>query len=155
MENSFETTVATPSKWPGRDAPSQRSLTPRTDTVVAGGSGQDGYISVTGGTKTRSAPASAQASRSRSSVLGYRAMSSGSPNCSGFTKMLTATTSHSARARAMREVCPSCSAPMVGTRPTTRPVARARSSTSRQAAVVSTTSIVRSAYTAAGTAGAG
>ena len=46
MENSFETTVATPSKWPGRDAPSQRSLTPRTDTVVAGGAGHDGYISL-------------------------------------------------------------------------------------------------------------
>ena len=48
-------------------------------------------------------------------------MSSGSPNWSGFTKMLTATTSHSARARSSSDVCPSCSAPMVGTSPTTRP----------------------------------
>ncbi len=70
MENSLATTVATPSKWPGRDAPSQRSLTPRTDTVVAGGAGHDGYISLTGGTNTTSAPASAQTNRSRSSVLG-------------------------------------------------------------------------------------
>src|SRR5271165_536799 len=141
MENNFDTTVATPLKWPGRDAPSQRSLTPYTETVVAGGAGHDGYISATGGTKTTSAPASAHTSRSRSSVLGYRSMSSGSPNCSGLTKMLTATTSHSARARATSEVCPSCSAPMVGTSPTTRPVARARSRASRQAAAVSTTSI--------------
>ena len=48
-------------------------------------------------------------------------MSSGSPNCSGLTKMLTATTSHSARARSISETCPACSAPMVGTRPTVAP----------------------------------
>ena len=59
MENSLATTVATPSKWPGRAAPSQASLTPSTDTVVAGAAGQLGYISHTGGTKTTSAPASA------------------------------------------------------------------------------------------------
>ena len=79
-------------------------------------------------------------------------MSSGSPNCSGFTKMLTATTSHSARARVISEVCPSCSAPMVGTSPTTPPVERARSSTARQAATVSATSTVPT-YTLAGSAG--
>ena len=33
-------------------------------------------------------------------------MSSGSPNWSGFTKMLTTTTSHSARARSSSDVCP-------------------------------------------------
>ena len=70
MVKSFATTVATPSKCPGRDAPSQPSLTPRTETVVDGGSGHDGYISATLGTKTTSAPDSAQTSRSRSSVLG-------------------------------------------------------------------------------------
>ena len=70
MVNSFATTVATPSKWPGRDAPSQASLTPRTDTVVDGASGHDGYISGTLGTKTTSAPASAHTARSRSSVRG-------------------------------------------------------------------------------------
>ena len=37
--------MATPSKCPGREAPSQPSLTPRTDTVVATGAGQSGYIS--------------------------------------------------------------------------------------------------------------
>ncbi len=70
MANSLATTVATPSKWPGREAPSQASLTPWTETVVAGGSGQVGYISPTVGTKTRSAPASAHAGRSCSSVRG-------------------------------------------------------------------------------------
>ena len=70
MASSLATTVATPSKWPGREAPSQPSLTPRTETVVAGGSGQVGYISPTEGTKTRSAPAPPQAGRSRSRVRG-------------------------------------------------------------------------------------
>ena len=53
----------------------------------------------------------------------------------------------------MSDVCPSCSAPMVGTNPTTRPAARARSSRSRQAATDSTTSTVDCPYTAAGCAG--
>ncbi len=70
MMNSFATTVATPSKCPGRDAPSQRSLTPATETMVEGASGQDGYISLTLGTKTMSVPDSVQTTRSRSSVLG-------------------------------------------------------------------------------------
>ena len=70
MANSLATTVATPSKWAGRDAPSQASLTPCTETVVEGGSGQVGYISPTVGTKTRSAPAPVQAGRSRSRVRG-------------------------------------------------------------------------------------
>src|SRR5581483_3605544 len=50
-------------------------------------------------------------------------MSSGSPNCSGLTKMLAVTTPHSARARASKDRWPSCRAPMVGTKPTgaTRP----------------------------------
>ena len=70
MVKSFATTVATPSKWPGRDAPSQLSLTPRTETVVDGASGHDGYISSTLGVNTTSAPDSAHTCRSRSSVLG-------------------------------------------------------------------------------------
>ena len=70
MESSLATTVATPSKCPGRDAPSHPSLTPRTDTVVATGSGQEGYISVTEGTKTTSTPALAHTARSHSSVRG-------------------------------------------------------------------------------------
>src|ERR1700735_4072252 len=104
MENSFVTTVATPSKRPGRDAPSQPSLIPDTETVVGTGAGQVGYISVTFGAKTTSTPASAQAARSSSMVRGYCAMSSGSPNWSGLTKMLTTTTSHSDLARLMSEM---------------------------------------------------
>ena len=57
MANSLATTVATPSKCPGRAAPSQDSLTPRTVTVAEGGSGHVGYISETLGTKTTSTPA--------------------------------------------------------------------------------------------------
>ena len=64
--------------------------------------------------------------------------------------MLTATTSHSARARVMRETWPACRAPMVGTRPTVRPVARARCSSSWQPVAVVTT---RMAYTATGAVG--
>ncbi len=53
--NSFDTTVATPSKWPGRAAPSSPSLTPATETLVAKPSG---YIASTGGIHSRSQPAS-------------------------------------------------------------------------------------------------
>ena len=70
MANSLATTVATPSKWPGRAAPSQASVRPDTATVVDGGSGHDGYISSTDGTKTTSTPASVHTSRSRSRVRG-------------------------------------------------------------------------------------
>ncbi len=70
MAKSLATTVATPSKWPGRDAPSHPSLTPTTETVVATGVGQCGYISRTEGAKTRSTPASAHTSLSQSKVRG-------------------------------------------------------------------------------------
>jgi hypothetical protein len=81
-------------------------------------------------------------------------MSSGSPNCSGFTKMLTATVSHSARARVMRETWPACSAPMVGTSPTEPPALLASSRAWRQSAARSTTR-TGIGYTTAGTVGAG
>ncbi len=60
MANSLATTVATPSKCPGRDAPSQTSLTPCTLTAVDGCSGHVGYISRTLGTNTTSTPTSSQ-----------------------------------------------------------------------------------------------
>ena len=41
---------------PGVRRPPSASLTPRTETVVAGGAGQVGYISATGGTNTTSTP---------------------------------------------------------------------------------------------------
>ena len=50
--------------------------------------------------------------------------SSGLLNCTGLTNMETNTTSFSARARLMRERCPSWRAPIVGTRPMLLPSAR-------------------------------
>ena len=67
-------------------------------------------------------------------------MSSGSPNCSGLTKTVTATWSHSAAARATSERWPACRAPMVGTRPTVRPAARAASRARLNPSTVSKTS---------------
>src|SRR5579872_6405115 len=134
MAKSLVTTVATPSKWPGRDAPSQAAASGPTDTTVEGGSGQSGYISVTPGAKTTSTPRAAQTSTSLASVRGYRSRSAGSPNCSGLTKTVTQTVSHSDRARMISDSWPAWSAPIVGTSPTRPPPARASSRACRQAA---------------------
>ena len=56
----------------------------------------------------------------------------GSANCSGFTKIDTTTKSRSARARRISEAWPSWSAPIVGTRPTVRPSARAASAAAKR-----------------------
>lgn len=65
--NSFVTTVATPSKCPGRDAPSIVSVNPATWTLVAKPSG---YIVAGVGAYATSTPASRQAARSSSSGRG-------------------------------------------------------------------------------------
>ena len=71
MVNSLATTVATPSKWPGRDAPSQASLDARTDTVVAGALGpRRVHLAARSGRRRRRRPASAHTTRSRSRVRG-------------------------------------------------------------------------------------
>ncbi len=67
MANSLATTVATPAKWVGRDAPSSGSDTPATDTVVSTGVG---YISATSGTNSMSTPAAAVSDRSWSRSRG-------------------------------------------------------------------------------------
>ena len=70
MANSLATTVATPSKWPGREDPSQPSLTPATLTEVATTAGNPGYISSTDGANTTAAPLSPATATSASKVRG-------------------------------------------------------------------------------------
>src|SRR5580698_1467493 len=64
-------------------------------------------------------------------------MSSGSENCVGLTKMVTATRSHSTPARSIKERWPSWSAPIVGTSPIERLSRRAASRTERKSELVS------------------
>ena len=66
--NRIATTVATPSKWPGRADPSSGSAIAPTETVV---SKPGGKTSSTGGANTRSTPSASQAARSRASLRGY------------------------------------------------------------------------------------
>src|SRR5579872_5848677 len=76
-----------------------------------------GYISPGVGAKRISTPSVSSNLRSCSKVRGYLARSSLGPNCRGLTKIETATTSHFAFAARTSERCPSCNAPMVGTKP--------------------------------------
>src|SRR3954447_489299 len=108
------TTVATPSKWPGRAAPSSGAAIAPTDTAV---SNPGGYTSSTAGAKTMSTPARSHASRSRASFRGYFAKSSRCPNWRGLTKIDTTTVALSARARSTSDTWPAWSHPIVGTRP--------------------------------------
>ena len=75
------------------------------------------------GAHTTSTPSSSQIARSRASSRGYRSRSAGSANWRGFTKIDTTTVGRSRRARRISETCPSCSAPIVGTSPTSSPAA--------------------------------
>ncbi len=70
MARSFATTVHTPSKCPGREAPSHFEASSGTATRVAAGSGQPGYIASTLGANTRCPPDAAIASTSDSKVRG-------------------------------------------------------------------------------------
>ncbi len=129
--NSFNTTVRTPWKNPGLKAPSSDSPTRPGSTVT---SCSVGYICVASGAKTRWAPCSAQMATSRPRSRGYLSRAAPTSNCSGLTK--TDTTSEPScpeisRPRRSSARCPSCSAPMVGTRTTGAPmVARAVASPS-------------------------
>ncbi len=119
--------VVTPRKCPGRDLPSSLSLRPSTITTVLAPAE---YISSVLGANSRSTPSRSNISRSRSKLRGYLLKSSVGPNCAGFTKMETTTTSLCCLARRTSERWPSCSAPMVGTRPMALPArCAARSAT--------------------------
>ena len=74
IENSFATTVVTPSKWPGRLAPHSPSVSPSTCTVVRA---PVGYISATVGMNSTSTPSALgdrgvalEIARVRAEVLG-------------------------------------------------------------------------------------
>ena len=92
-EMSLVTTVATPAKCPGRDAPSRHSANRPGSTLVEGT--PSGYISPA--MEQRQArrrplrPSPGPRSRSRRVA---RRDPRRQPNCSGFTKMVAATTSH-------------------------------------------------------------
>ena len=78
-------------------------------------------------------------STSRASLRGYFSRSFGSPNWRGLTKIETTVVAFSARARWISARWPSCSQPIVGTRPTGRGEA---ASASRSSARVRTTRAV-------------
>src|SRR5882757_1980874 len=124
--------VATPVKCPGREAPSNRSPTSDTVTVVTE---PFGYISAASGANKTSTLSASSDLQSASNVRGYFAKSSPGANCSGFTKMEATTVSHSDRARRTKDRCPSCRAPIVGTKPSTKRLVRK----SRQTPCISAT----------------
>src|SRR5437016_7601212 len=121
MLKSFATTVVTPLKWPGREAPQSGAVNSCTVTSVKK---PGGYISSTAGVKTASTPASRAWRRSPSRSRGYVVKSSCGPNCLGLTKIDSTTTSHSLRAACTRLRWPACKYPIVGTRPMRLPAAR-------------------------------
>jgi hypothetical protein len=129
MTNSLVTTVATPSKCPGRCTPQSGSASDPTRTRVCSPAG---YISEGVGANTASAPAAVSFATSPSRSRGYFARSSVGPNCVGLTKIVAATNCARARASETRRRCPSWSAPIVGTRPTRLPEARAPAHASRK-----------------------
>src|SRR5271170_2841481 len=118
MWKSLLTTVVTPRKCPGREAPSRRSPSPSTSTQVEAPAG---YISSTVGAKIRSTPSASRRAQSVSNVRGYLARSSLGPNWVGFTKIETVVMSHVAFDAFTSERCPAWSAPIVGTRPSDLP----------------------------------
>ena len=134
--NSLDTTVSTPAKCPGLIAPSQRSAIASGTTLTTRG---PGYITVASGTNAIVAPCDSAPARSAASVRGYVARSSVGANCSGLTKMLSTTQSHRARARSISDKCPACSAPIVGTKPTRIPEARAAATATRNEVTSRTT----------------
>ena len=115
MLNSLATIVHTPPKCVGRWAPQSFSDRPSTLTTVRC---PWGYICSALGKKTASTAVSRQSAKSCCSCLGYLLRSSPGPNCVWFRNMLTTTKSVSFRACLIRLICPSCSAPSVGTNPT-------------------------------------
>ena len=62
--------MTTPSKCPGRSSASRPSAAPVATTLVVIGVGRVGYISSTGGVKTRSQPASSRSAESAAKVRG-------------------------------------------------------------------------------------
>ncbi len=80
----------------------------------------------------------ADGARSAASSRGYLAKSSCGPNCAGLTNRLTTVRLARRRARATSAMCPSCSAPMVGTRATVSPRLRHCATARRKAATVRT-----------------
>ena len=102
--NSLRTTVATPSKWPGRCAPSKRLPRSPTETVVEkpsgyivlDGRGEDAVDALLGGDRAGRDPRRAGSGRDPRP----------GPNWVGFTKRLMTTSSHSARARPEERAVP-------------------------------------------------
>src|SRR3982074_2337490 len=82
--------------------------------------------------------------QSRSNSRGYFDKSSVGPNWVGFTKIETATESHCAFAARTSDKCPSCRAPMVGTRPSRLRPARASRQAARASGMVAHIFIVQS-----------
>ena len=125
-----------------RALPARRSA-PATRHRRRGARARSGYISSTDGAKTRSTPAAAASGQvARRGRAGRRRGPRRSPNCSGFTKMVTATTSHSAAARRDQRAVPVVQVAHGGHEPDAcARGARSASSASRAPAAVVTTRI--------------
>src|SRR5881398_2875871 len=98
-----------------------------------------GYIALTSGFQIRSTFSAASLATSAVQVRGYEPKSSVGANCAGLTKIETTTLVARRLARRTSEICPSWSAPMVGTSATVAFLARRPSSARRKAGTVRTT----------------
>src|SRR5690349_1839519 len=85
-----------------------------------------------------STPSDSQIAISRASLRGYCVKSDASLNCRGLTKIVATVVALSSRARRISARCPSCSQPIVVTRPTGRATS---ASASRNSALVRTTRV--------------
>src|SRR3990172_673441 len=126
MSKSFSTTVHTPRKNPGRNAPSRMSASSGGGaTLNACGSG---YISRSSGVKSTSTRSRSSFPQSTSKVRRYLSKSSVGANCSRFTKMVATTKLACERAIRISERWPSCRLPIVGTHATSASRSSRRSS---------------------------
>src|SRR5689334_21511025 len=85
-----------------------------------------------------STPSDSQIAMSRASLRGYCVKSDASLNCRGLTKIVATVVALSSRARRISARCPSCSQPIVVTRPTGRATS---ASASRSSALLRTTRV--------------
>ena len=112
--NSLATTVATPSKWPGRAAPSQRSRQP--GDMDRGREAGRIDVARPPGIHSRSQPA---CSSMRASSLSLPRIAleilAGRRTAVGLTKIVATTVSARRFASSTSARCPACSAPIVGT----------------------------------------
>ena len=137
--SNFVTTVTTPTKNPGLDVAQRQSVSLEMTTVV---DASGWYISDAFGAKRRSTPIATSFLISLFSSLGYSSKSSSGRNCLGFTNIVAITRLHFCCAILIRDRCPSCKAPIVGTKPIVCPSTCQRDVCCLNSAIVRKTSNV-------------